>query len=371
MPRAPQSVYPRLESAPDCRLIFGMSSSESPLTALLACYWQHWLRQAGAGPALWVNGFATPMGPAPAGLLPEGASSLLVQEDPVLAARLREAAPSASVLQMPLAEATGQITTRAEEATTTLVWLDPPAAVQLPLDAAAALANAPGTDVWLRVPTDQLRNLSRLRTVPVADLPPYGRRVVDGIGYLLGDARGAWLAEWRQVEAEQGSTAAQRRVAALFAARLANRAGGKSLKSVELRLADPEPMFLIGISEDPRRLLAMNAALEELELDDHVRWTGRRFRHAPPPPLAEPLDLFGLKPAPEARRVLDEAALASEIRSRFAGQELTWGEVLADLLLSDLLPDDAVQAMRALRKIKRAAYRSLKPIDAEVVFTAG
>lgn len=340
----------------------------------VACnYLQQWLVQVGNAAGLYVEGFATPESAERVRSLPAGFEALLIQEDPVVAARLRTCFgdSGAHVVEAPFAEAISIIAERAERLPNALVCLDPPTPRHLTLDAIHALATLPSVDLWMRFPHEDLQKLVRFRSTPVADLPPYVHRIVEGYGRLLGDPRGSWLTEWRPVEAEQGSGAGAKTIARRFRRCLGSAAEGKVLKTMELDLPDTGSLHLACVASDPRRLLALNAAVEELELDGFVCWAGERFRREPPPPLAEALELFAVEAAPAAmRRQLDDTALAQVIAARFLGQRLSWGEVLRGLVDTDVLPDDPVRAIGALRRSGRAAYRTLRDMSAEVSFPA-
>jgi hypothetical protein len=138
---------------------------------------------------------------------------------------------------------------------------------------------------------------------------------------------------------------------------------------MQLELPETGLLYLAGMAADPRRLLALNATVEEVELDEFVQWPRERFRRPLPSPLAEPLELFAVESAPAAmRRQLDKAALAEAIAARFRGQRVTWGEVLRSLVATDVLPDDPSRALRVLRRSGRALCRSLRELAVQIDF---
>jgi hypothetical protein len=342
-----------------------MVPPQHPVQRIASRYLHQWLAQVRNAPALYVEGFASLAAAERVRVLPAGSETLLIQEDPVLAAQLRAcfAEGGVEVVEAPFWEAIDLVANRAAAIPNALLWLDPPAPVHLSLDAVRVLATLPSLDVWIRFPHEDLQKLASFRSTPVADLPPHFRRVVEGCGRLLGDPRGSWLAEWRQIEAEHGSRAAADAMARQFGERLVSVAEERAFKATELDLQGTGTLHLFGLASNPRRLLAMNAAVEELELDDFVRWPGERFRLAPPTPLAEALELFPGATAPTSvRRHLNEAALAEMIASRFLGKRVTWDEILRNLLDTDVLPDDPIRALRLLRRSGRALCRSLREL---------
>lgn len=350
-----------------------MTPPAHPAQRIARRYLHEWLAQVRDAASLYVEGFATlESAERVDSTHAAGAQALLIQEDPALVAQLRgslKAEGGAEVIEAPFTEAAGLVAERAAAVPNVLLCLNPPAPGHLSLDAIGAFAAIPAVDLWIRFPHEDLHKLARFRSTPVADLPPHVRRIAEGYGRLLGEPRGGWLAEWRQLEGEQGSRVAAEGMAKRFSRSLAAAAKGRVLKTMELELPDAGPLHLSCLASDPRRLLALNAAVEELEIDDFVCWPGERFRREPPPPLAEALELFAVEAAPATiRRQLDEVALAEVIAARFRGQRVSWGEVLLSLLDSDVLPDDPVRALRVLRRSGRAVYRSLRDVSVEVSF---
>jgi hypothetical protein len=354
-----------------------MTPPPHPAQQIASGYLRQWLAQVGKAPALYVEGFATVDSAERVRSLPEGAQALLFQEDPVLAAQLRALVPGsvAEVIEASFAEGTSLVAERAAAVPNSLVILNPAAPGHLPLDAIRMLAAIPSVDLWIRFPHGDLGKLARFRSTPMADLPPYARRIVEGYGRLLNDPRGSWLAEWRRAEAEQGSRVAEQGVARRFNECLAGAAEGKTMKNLDLDQTDTGPLYLACVTSDPMRALVLNVMVEKMGLSEQVRWAAGRFRRLrlSLPPVAEPLDFFaggGATTSATLEYELADDALAGAIGSHFLGRTVSLGDVVRELLVMDVLPDDVRSALRLLRHGGRAVYRSLKTSAAEITFPA-
>lgn len=328
---------------------------------------------------LYVEGFPDAGSVQRIQALPERASAVLVEEDPARVAHLRGLLKrldreDVSVLEADITGAIPVLVERATEVGHALVHLHPPAPGKLPLDTVRVLAAVAGVDFWIRFPHEDLHKLTRFRGSTLADLPPYARRIVEGYSHLLDDPRQGWAAEWRR-EAIHPTGAAEQLVVEKFRDALLAVASSRALKLVELELTAGVSLRLFCMTSDPMRALALNSALEEAGLDAQVRWPEKRFRRIlpAPPPLAEALDFFygaGVSPPKPPVRELDEKLLADVIDSRFVGRMVPLGDVVRELLGTDVFPDDVRRALRLLRRDGRALYRSLKASDAEIAFPA-
>ena len=238
------------------------------------------------------------------------------------------------------------------------VFLAPAAARALPWTALRALAANPAATLLIRIPHADFEKQSR-HTGPLADLPGFARRIVEGCSAMLDDAKHAWLPAWR-ADQQAGFAAAMEGVLGRFRALLATVAGDRVVEPLILTSDDGAPAYLFLMTPEPAVALAANAAPPEPEPEPAPPPT------PPPPPSpapepepeAAPLDLFPETIAPA------EPALADLLAARFAGRETTWGEVLSAFSAP---PEELKKALAALRRSGRASYKSLRadtdPID--------
>lgn len=306
--------------------------------------------------------------------------ALLLDEDPVKVEWVQRALPAGAGGEGPLRgecrEGEAEVLQGAEEAAAVrgagaaLALLDPPTAGRLPLEALAALLRG-GADVLLRFPAADLRRLGPHHGSPLADLPPFARRGVEGISALLGDARHAWVFRWTTLYADRGGAAAEREMVAELAERLREASGGV-VRMVTLAPAPAEPEHLLLATRAPGRALLLNRVLFTAREAGWLPWPDGEgdgwVRHEP----SGELDLFaggraGAASGSRERRV-DGVALAHSIATRFAGQTVCWGAVLQSLVDSDLFVDDVRRALTELRRDGRAMYRALASDASEIAF---
>jgi hypothetical protein len=339
-----------------------------------------WVETVPEMPFLYVEGFPDDGALARVAALPPGAAAILVEEDPARAARLREALDrlnrvDVSVLEGDMAGVSPVLMERAARVEYALVHLHPPAPGMLPLEVVRVLAAAPGVDLWIRFPHEGLHKLARFRGSTLADLSPYARRIVEGYSRLLDDPRQGWAAEWRRLEMAAEPGAAEQLIVERFRHALRDVGSGRALKLAALRLPQGASLYLFCMTCNPMRALALHGVLERMGMDEQVRWPAERFRRPrpAPPPVAETLDFFpaaGTTASSTSERELDENALADAIGSHFLGGTVSLGDVVRELLATDVLLDDVRRALRLLRREGRALYRSLKTADAEITFPA-
>jgi hypothetical protein len=151
---------------------------------------------------------------------------VLIEEDPGLISRLREALEGIGVGERvrtssdPATAESGEILlvegTFASHAhrlaqrigdEPALVRLAPLAARTLPWSALEPIVDLGGADVLLRFPREDFEKQGRF-TGPLADLPPHLRRVVEGCSGFLSDERHSWLLAWRSAQRSAGPDAA-------------------------------------------------------------------------------------------------------------------------------------------------------------------
>lgn len=316
---------------------------------------------------------------------PEHARAVLVEEDPGLLARLRAELEDAGwggriqadparlgAGEVALVEAdfrnVADVLLAFPEPTRALLWMAPPSARRLPWPLLEAVLGDAGTDLLLRFPHTDYEKQGKF-SGPLADLPPFAKRIVEGCSALLGDARHEWVFAWRAAEREGGAGRALEGVVERFRARLENAAEGRVLKGARVASGeDAAAAHLFLVASEPAAALALNAAVQGAGLADRAASVLLPPSTEPPaPPPA--LDLFGaLEAAPEPTRRADPAAAAVLLAERHRGQSLPLREVLAGLTDSDLTPDEVRGALGVLRKEGRAVYRSLAQPDAVVIF---
>lgn len=331
---------------------------------------------------------------------PVEASAVLVEEDPAHVAALRralaedgwagrvregDAATSPGPGEVVLVEAPfaavadGVRALASEPGTETLLWLAPPSPRALAWTGLRPWVEMEGASLLLLFPHADLHRQARHGALPVADLPPHARRIVEGCSAFLGDPRHGWLAAWRAAEREEGPAAAEARVAALYGELLRTAAGERLARPLRIGAQDGEGdvLHLFQVTGDPACALALNAAVRGAGLEDRAPAQAGRAAPLVPEPAGEPevLELFapeemgGGRAARAARpREVDAAAVADGIASRFSGRSVPFREVLRSLADTDLSPDDARRAMALLKRGGRAVFRSLADDDAEVSF---
>ncbi|HEV2130209.1 MAG TPA: hypothetical protein VGR27_03875 [Longimicrobiaceae bacterium] len=401
------------------------------LEALLRRYLAAWggsiLRGAGGAAheeihLVYVVGFAAAAGPA--GEAPElsalhsslqvldtlGASgvrkgkvrtnAVLVEEDPVQAARLIASLGSAglsarvcetrdleqlapggiAVLAAGFDEVSGELLRYTAPPRRALYVLDPPAPRLLPLQAMRPLVQQAGGDLVIRFPTAELHKQARFRGSAVADLPPYAKRIVEGYSLLFGDARYEWLSLWRAAEKEggaEGAAVAEARMLEHYRTRLTEIDAEVAVRWVPLAApgADAGTHYLFLAMRDPERALLMNRVLHAARLAGEVAW-GDALSGFVRVEESGVIDLFGQEEigvdpsaaAPHSRtREVNLTALAHEIATTFAGQTVLFREVLMELVDTDLFVEEIKRALSLLKRDGRADYASLNA-DAEITF---
>ncbi|HET7462534.1 MAG TPA: hypothetical protein VFJ82_14870 [Longimicrobium sp.] len=173
-----------------------------------------------------------------------------------------------SLLEAPFASVAAQVAPYAVGART-FALLAPPAARALPWDALRPLAALPDATLLIRLPHSDWEKQSR-HTGPLADLPGFARRIVEGCSALLDDPKHAWLPAWRAEAAASGPAAAFAGVLKRFHALLDGVAAGRILKPMQLEGADGAAAWLFLLTPDPAVALAANAAVRAARLVDHA-----------------------------------------------------------------------------------------------------
>jgi len=334
----------------------------------------------------------------------------------------------ASLVEAPFAAVAAEVARFASGADC-FFWLAPATARALPWQALEALLAIPGATLLIRFPHADFEKQAR-HVGPLADLPGFARRIVEGCSSLLCDAKHAWLPAWR-ADAGGGMDAAMNGVLERFQALLARAAGERVVKPVELKAEDGARTWCFLVTSAAAVARAVDgdvaAAIEEerghaapevdpspvAEEDGEApppltavlpRAAERTSRQPGPtrkardpataegagaspapesvprlvvpdrtPHVAEVLDLFPDDVAPQpsgAPAGVDIAGLAAAVEARFGSRTATWGEVVAALAESDVTAGDIRAALRHLHRDGRAVYHTLRRDVDEIVFPA-
>lgn len=237
--------------------------------------------------------------------LDERATAVLVEEDPAHLTRLygeledavggerlratRDLALLApgevSLAEAPFAAVAGDLS-RIATGARPFVFLAPPAARALPWDALRPLAALAQATLLIRIPFSDFEKQARYDT-PVADLPGFARRIVEGCSAMLGDAQHAWLPAWRAAAASGGIAAAMDGVLERFAARLEDTARGRGVKPLVLETPEGAPAYLFLVTADPAVATAVDAAVRATRLKDRAAPADPAPFTPPPAPPAE------------------------------------------------------------------------------------
>jgi hypothetical protein len=307
---------------------------------------------------------------------------LLLEEDPVRVEWLRQVVGGApgqpeggagevTVAEGGLSELAAMLP--AAEAADPVVLLDAPSARALPLDAVLALAQGAGAELIVRLPVVELRRLERFRALPLADLPPYARRIVDGWSEMAGTRRHDWFLGWHGAPRRAGEEAAVRAVADAYAAALRERLRGRIVRRAEVLRDEGEPPdHLVHVASSGEQPLTMNRVLHALRGEGVLPWpaAGDGLVRYQDPGL---LELFagasGAPPGGAARiRAVDTPALAQRLALEHAGRTVGYDLVLGGLAESELFVEDVRAALLALRREGRARFRTPLHPATEVAF---
>lgn len=141
------------------------------------------------------------------------------------------------------------------------VFLAPATARALPWTALRSLLALPDATVLVRFPGTDFEKQSR-HVAPVADLPGFARRIVEGCSAFLGDERHTWLPAWRGA-APDGLAPAMAGVLERFAALLRSAAGARAVQPLELASADGARTWLFLVTAD----VAVAEAITDVAVD--------------------------------------------------------------------------------------------------------
>jgi len=153
----------------------------------------------------------------------------------------------ASLVEAPFASVAAEVARFASGADS-FFWLAPATARALPWDAIEALLAIPGATLLIRFPqADFAKQASHVG--PIADLPGFARRIVEGCSSLLADPKHAWLPTWR-ADAREAMGAAMAGVLERFQALLADAARGRMVRPVALRAEDGARTWCFLVTSD-------------------------------------------------------------------------------------------------------------------------
>lgn len=244
-----------------------------------------------------------------------------------------------------------------------LVVLDPPSAAELPWETTASLVAQRRAEVLIHVPTAELRRLARFPATPLADLPPYGKRAVDGLSRFLGDRRHSWFLDWRAGAEEE----LEERVVTAFRRRLEAEVG-ETVCRVTVPAGEAESFDLLLVRAAGWRALRIDELLFEARCEGTLPWPGESpawIRYERSADLQLFGDAFG---GARRERHVDRVLVAHTLAERFSGRTLRLDLLLRSLAGQGLFPDDVRRALGDLRKDGRALFRSLAAEDCEIAF---
>ncbi|HEX8692997.1 MAG TPA: hypothetical protein VF746_11290 [Longimicrobium sp.] len=356
------------------------------------------------------------------------ANAVLVEEDPAYVQRVYAdlervaggerlratrdfaslAAGEAALVEADFAAVAAEVARFADGARS-LFWLAPPSARKLPWEVLRPLVQRPGADVLLRLPAADFEKQSR-HDSPVADLPGFVRRIVEGCSAMLGDAKHEWLPAWRAAARAGGVAAALGGVLGRFRRLLEAAAPGRIVRS-EVLEADGAAAHLFLVTSDSAFALAFEAAARGETVPAVAAESVPPAEPVPPaeaeaPAAEEPqpvfapaesvesaetgesakiartagdsrdagdavLDLFPeMLPAgeEEAPAGIDLGALGESLAGRYAGRAVAWREVLGELAASGASAGEAKRILAALKRSGRAVYGNLKDEGDEIDF---
>jgi hypothetical protein len=316
---------------------------------------------------------------------------LLVEEDPGLVARLKDALDGAGVggrvriLSDPATIAPGEIGLMEAAFPAVapalaavvgdeplLMRLAPLAARALPWRSVEPFAGLAGADLLLRVPEEDFRRQARF-SGPLADYPPHLRRLVEGCSAFMGDDRNGWLVAWRAAERAGGVDAALAAMAERLRLLLSAAGGDGRFVRTQLLEAGKESVHVLLSASRPEHPLELNAAIGdaggEVALTVGFRAEAEEERDAAPEP-SPVLELFPVAaPVPEPRPSgPDPQAIADDLHARHRGALVLFRDLLASLAESGLTTEQVRAALAHLRRESRVRYRGLDAPDSEVDF---
>ncbi|MFL5382115.1 MAG: hypothetical protein ACJ8GN_06340 [Longimicrobiaceae bacterium] len=127
-------------------------------------------------------------------------------------------------------------------------WLAPATARALPWQSLEPLLAVPGATLLIRFPDADFEKQAR-HAGPLADLPGFARRIVEGCSSLLADPKHAWLSAWR-ADAREGMDTAMAGVLERFGALLARAAGERRVEPIALEAADGARTWCFVVTSD-------------------------------------------------------------------------------------------------------------------------
>jgi hypothetical protein len=315
-----------------------------------------------------------------------------------------------SLVEAPFASIAAQVA-RFVAGSCAFYWLAPGTARALPWEAVERILAEPRASLLIRFPHADFEKQSR-HAGPLADLPGFARRIVEGCSSLLADPKHAWLPAWR-ADVRDGTDTALAGVLGRFRALLERAAGARTVRSIPLdadgahawcflvtadkqiapQVADAATSTEIAeIAPTPERIVHPEREPEPTP-EPTRKPKGRSKPEPKPKPELKPESKLSPAPAPVAERAArvaealdlfpddvvpgesepdrpDPAVLGREIESRFRSRTATWGEVQRAFEASDATSAALKAALKHLRRGGRALYETLRRDEDEIVFPA-
>lgn len=257
----------------------------------------------------------------------------------------------ASLVEAPFAAVAAEVARFASGADA-FFWLAPATARALPWEVLEPLLALPGATLLVRFPHADFEKQAR-HVGPVADLPGFARRIVEGCSSLLGDAGHAWLPAWR-AGAREGMEMAG--VLERFQALLAGAAGGRTVKPVELKAEDGGRAWCFLVTADDAVVRAVDGEEAPPAAEQEAATPAEPGISEPPPRKPS----RKRKPAPA-----EDVAPAPEP----ASDPVIPDQVMPAAEILDLFPDEAVAPPPPAKATRRSrAGPRAKPLPEDDLF---
>jgi three-Cys-motif partner protein len=149
-----------------------------------------------------------------------------------------------------------------------LFLLAPPTARKLPWEILRPLAARADVDLLIRFPHLDWEKQSRFVGGPLADIPAFARRIVEGASAMLGDAKHEWISSWRAA-AQDGIPAALDDVLGRFRRLLESAVPNRIVEPAALE-AGGATAYLFLVTSDPALALAFTTAARGARVPDRA-----------------------------------------------------------------------------------------------------
>jgi hypothetical protein len=197
----------------------------------------------------------------------------------------------ASLVEAPFAAVAAEVAKLAAGART-FAWLAPWSARALPWDALRPLVALRDTTLLIRFPHADFEKQSP-HTGPLADLPLFARRIVEGCSAFLGDAKHSWLPAWRAAPGEGLALVLER-----FQALLQSAAGDRAVRPIALEENGARTWLFLVPADVPARAVPEPVMAEEPAVTVEPE--------PEPEPMAEPESVVAADPEREPEPIVVE-----------------------------------------------------------------